>query len=165
MLIQCFAHTTKAGALLCFIAQMEALCGKLIQLKKSPPSILSWFNAPSEHGFLTLSTLRPQPIVVAQGTCCRAWRRSPWRRPARWCGWRWWRPAGCWSRSASPRGWSSWGASWGRTSTASPGHAGSHRGRSYTPWPPSETPPDPADRHTDRSTSVPPFKRRAKVTL
>lgn len=75
-------------------------------------------------------------------TCCKVWRRLPWQHPSRWCGWRPSRPEGCWSRSGSLLGWSSWGGTWERRSTASPGRGASRRGRSYTPWPPEETPPD-----------------------
>lgn len=66
-------------------------------------------------------------------TCCKVWRRLPWQHPSRWCGWRPSQPAGYWSRSGSLLGWSSWGGTWERRSTASPGLGASRRGHSYTP--------------------------------
>lgn len=78
-------------------------------------------------------------------TCCKVSRRLPSQRPSHWCESRPSRPAGCWSRSGSHRGWSSSGGTWGRRSTASPGHEASRLGRSCRPWRPEETPPD---RHT-----------------
>lgn len=99
-------------------------------------------------GMLLMSSLcglRAQTVdrmqSMAGGTCYMVWRRSPWRRRVRWCGWRRWQPAGCWSRNANLRGWSSWVESLRKMSTASPTHAEIRRGRSYTRVPHAGKPP------------------------
>lgn len=146
-------HRHKTGIVIPLTVNLRKAVGQKRWIKRLIVWLFFYFSLLEWTGMLLfLKTRRVFISVWAQarslplsstggGTCYTVWRRSPWRRRVRWCGWRRWRPAGCWSRNANLRGWSSWVVSLRKMSTVSPTHAEIRRGRSYTHVPHVGKPP------------------------